>query len=312
MKAIKATGSPLSPHLSVTEAPIPKAGAGDVVIKVKAASVNPKDFKLNFNLARPSTLIPNLAPPLFGDDLAGVVVEVGRGVADYKVGDEVYGMDMRLRTASLAEYARIATKRIAPKPASLTFEEAASVPLAALTALQGLRKGNAKTDSQVLLIGASGGVGTFAVQIAKAMGCEVTAVCGQFNVQRVKDLGADTVVNRHETDYRQLDKQFDLVFDITSFETPKNCERILKLSGYFISTAGQTTAYLGMLKRPNPRHQFIFVESYTNDLLQLNEWIDQGLVRPVIAKTYSMEEADLAYAFSRTGKANGKIVLTWA
>ena len=313
MKAIINAGTPLNPCLEVAERPMPELSPNDVLVKVYASSVNPKDWKLNLNMSRIHALrSTGSRPALFGDDMAGVVVEVGSAVTQFKPGDAVYGMDMRLRTAALAEYARIATKRIALKPKSLSFEEAAGVPLAALTALQGLRKGHAKKGSRVFITGASGGVGTFAVQIAKALGCHVTAVCGTRNIEMVRALGADEVVDRHAGDFRQTHGPYDLVFDITSFETPMGCKRLMGEHGYFISTAGQMNSYLGMLNPLQKRASLIYVESYTRDLDTLREMIDASQVRPVLAARYTLEESQQAYEFSQSGKANGKIVITIA
>jgi len=178
MKTITTSGWGLSAELVLNTISAPtRLGANDVLVQVHGASVNPKDWKLNYHAAVAFTpLLVSKLPPFFGDDLAGVIIDKGSKVRDCEIGDAVYGMDMRPRTASLAERTRIDQKRIAKKPPSLTFQQAASMPLAAQTALQGLKKGKAEAGKTVLIIGASGGVGTFAVQIAKAMGLNVAGV----------------------------------------------------------------------------------------------------------------------------------------
>ena len=224
MKAIVTTGWGLNAKLTLTETDAPQQpGPDDVLVQVHAASVNPKDWKLNYHLVVAATPVGiKRLPPIFGDDLAGVVIAKGRNVRHFEIGDAVYGMDMRLRTASLAEQAIISQHRVAKIPRGLSFNEAASLPLAALTALQGLRKGGARAGKSVLIIGASGGVGTLAVQIAKQMKLHVTGVCSTRNLDFVRELGADALIDYTQGDYRKTAGEFDIVFDVTSYETPLN------------------------------------------------------------------------------------------
>ena len=316
MKAVVATGSPVNPVLALSEMPEPgEPGPHDVIVKVHAASVNPKDWKLNYNLARAGRFTPLLRRrlgPLFGDDLAGTVVAKGDKVTDLEIGDAVYGMDMRLRTASLAEYALISRKRIARKPDCLSFEQAASMPLAAQTALQGFRKGHAGKGSRVLVIGASGGVGTFAVQIGKAQGMHVTAVCSGRNADFVRELGAHAVIDYTQGDYRRSAGQFDMVFDVTSYETPATCAPLLAAEGWFISTGGQ-----GMSMLATPLYRLrglnadnVVVESWTRDLDQLSYLADNGELRPVIDSEFELSQAQAAYDRNRGGRCRGKVVIT--
>lgn len=310
MKAIVPSGFGPAMRLEVGERATPKPGNDDVLVKVHAASVNPKDWKLNTSLATLATpLGARLLPPLFGDDLTGEVVEVGANVEAFQVGDRVYGMDMRPRTASLAEYAAIRAKRIARMPENAGFGEAAAVPLAGQTALQGLRKGRAEAGSSVLVIGASGGVGTYAVQMAKAMGCHVTGVCSTRNIELVRGLGADAVIDYTAGDYRHSAGPFDLVFDVTSFETPVSCAALRKPGGYFISTMGHGRSMVGTLIVRDPKAALITVESYARDLKTIAEWMGAGQVESVIDSRYSLAEAQKAYKRSRSGRARGKIVI---
>lgn len=310
MKTIVPAGWGLNTHLVLGEADQPTPRDHEVLVAVKAASVNPKDWKLNYSLAVLATpLGARFLPPIFGDDLAGIVVAKGAKVRHFEVGDAVYGMDMRLRTASLAEYAVINQRRIAHIPRQITFAEAAALPLAGQTALQGLRKGQAQAGSSVLIIGASGGVGTLAVQIAKAMGCYVTAVCGTNNMALVKALGADAVIDYRVGDYRHNAGTFDVVFDVTAYETPDSCADLLKPKGYFISTAGNAKALLTTLKHRHIRAKVVKVESYQEDLETLNTWLQTGKLRPVIDSTYSLANSQQAYERSRSGRAKGKIVI---
>lgn len=310
MKAIMPNGFGPAMHLELGDRGTPKPGRGDVLVRVVAASVNPKDWKLNWSLAMLATpLGARFMPPVFGDDLAGEIVAVGANVEGFQPGDEVYGMDMRLRTASLAEYAVISQKRIAPVPANASFNEAAAAPLAAQTALQGLRKGFAARGRSVLIIGASGGVGSYAVQIAKIMGCRVTGVCSTRNIELVRGLGADEVVDYTAGDYRQSAGKFDLVFDVTSFETPSSCAVLRTPGGYFLSTIGHSRALAGTLLARDPRASVIMVESYTRDLKTIAEWMAAGQLRSIIDSSWSLADAQKAYERSRSGRSRGKIVI---
>ncbi len=311
MTAVVPQGLGLRPRLGLADKPLPKLTPDDVLVKVHAASVNPKDWKLNASLAAITSPLPTRAmPPVFGDDLAGVVVAAGSRVTEFSVGDAVYGMDMYLRTASLAQYARIARGRIAKMPPGLSFGEAASMPLAALTALQGLvDKGGAGKGSQVLIIGASGGVGTFAVQIAHALECEVTAVCSARNAALVTALGADQVVDYTQVDIHQLPHQYDIVFDVTSFETPAKCRSLLKPGGRFVSTGGYPGAVMGVLLNRRVDAQFVWVRSNTQDLQTLARMVEQGQLKPIIDSRFPLADAQGAYDRSRSGRAREKIVI---
>ena len=310
MKAIVTNGFGPATRLVLGEREMPTPGEDDVLVRVHAASVNPKDWKLNLSLAMAATpLATRFMRPLFGDDLAGEVVSVGANVDGFEAGDRVYGMDMRLRTASLCEYAVIDQRRIAHMPVNASFAEAAAVPLAGQTALQGLRKGRAETGSSVLIIGASGGVGTYAVQIAKAMGCHVTGVCSTRNIQLVDELGSDEIIDYAAGDYRKSAGPFDLVFDVTSFETPSSCAAMRKPDGHFVSTMGHARGLLGTVVARSRNASIIMVESYRRDLDTIAGWMAGGQVRSIIDSTYPLAQAQQAYDRSRTGRARGKIVI---
>lgn len=315
MRAVVASGGVISPELKVVKVAEPgKPGPHDVLVRVHAASVNPKDWKLNYNIARStglSGLVARRVGPLFGDDLAGIVIATGSKVRDLSPGDAVYGMDMRLRTASLAEKAIISRKRIARMPEGLTFAEAASMPLAALTALQGLRKGHASKGSRVLIIGASGGVGTFAVQIAKALGMHVTGVCSGANADFVRDLGADAVIDYTAGDYRHSAGEYDLVFDVTSYETPQTCAALIGPEGWFISTGGQGMSMLAtpLYRLAGKNADSVVVESWTKDLDTLSGMVARGELKPVIDSQFDLADAEAAYERNRSGRCRGKVVI---
>lgn len=313
MKAIATSGWGHKTRLTMRDVAAPgKPGPNDVLVKVYAASVNPKDWKLNYHIAMLASppLVKKL-PPLFGDDLAGTVMAVGDKVTDFAVGDEVYGMDMRLRTASLAEQTLIHQKRIAKKPMSLSFEEAASMPLAAQTALQGLRKGKAQAGSKVLIIGASGGVGTFAVQIAKVMGAHVTGVCSGRNADFVRQLGADEVIDYTQGDYRKNAGIFDLVFDVTSYESPRTCAALIAEHGWFISTGGDARSMLGtpLYRLIGKNASSVVVESWRKDLDALTAMVDSGKLKPIIDSKFELTDSEQAYQRNRSGRCRGKVVI---
>lgn len=313
MKAVMTSGWGLSAKLVVEDRKAPaRLGANDVLVQVHAASVNPKDWKLNYHLAVLATpLFIKKISPIFGDDLSGIVIAIGSNVTDFAIGDAVYGMDMRLRTASLAEQTRISQRRIAKKPAKLSFAQAAAMPLAALTALQGLRKGKTKPGSSVLIIGASGGVGCFAVQIAKAMGAHVTGVCSNRNSEFVLSLGADAVIDYTQGDYRQQVRPFDLVFDVTSYETPLTCSKLMAKNGYFISTGGDGASMFGtpFYRLLGKNAGTVVVESYREDLEELAALVESGKLTPIIDSQFPLSESEQAYARSRTGRSRGKVVI---
>ena len=313
MKAVTTSGWGLSARLVLENIPAPsRLGPNDVLVQVHAASVNPKDWKLNYHAAVAFTpLLVNKLPPFFGDDLAGVVIDKGSKVRDFEIGDAVYGMDMRPHTASLAELTRIDQKRIARKPPSLTFQQAAAMPLAAQTALQGLHKGKAEAGKKVLIIGASGGVGTFAVQIAKAIGLHVTGVCSGRNADFVRQLGAEEIIDYTQGDYRKTSGSFDLVFDVTSYESPLSCDALIADDGWFISTGGDARSMLVTpFYRVFGKHcGTVVVESWKRDLDTLSALVESGKLRPIIDSVFSLAQSQEAYDRSRTGRCRGKVVI---
>ena len=258
----------------------------------------------------------NLRPSntwVLGDDLAGIIVEKGSMVKQFEVGDEVYGMSMNFRTGSCAEFAAISHDCIAQKPVNLRYAEAASVPLAGLTALQALSLGNVNEYSNILIIGASGGVGTFAVQIAKAMGAYVTGVCSGKNSDLVLSLGADEVIDYTKRSFIDEEHDFDVVIDATSFESLFSCSSILKEDGIYVTTAGFAhsilTFFAAKYRPGKQRSKKTWVNSNTKDLEKLRYYLESGQVVPVLDSEYSLSEISKSYARSKTGRAVGKIVI---
>ena len=225
-------GSPDVLELEEIDRPIP--GDDQVLVRVQAASVNPVDWHRMRGLPNFMRAGEGLAKPKnpgLGADVAGRVEAVGGTVTQFQPGDEVFGMSIR----TLAEYVCVSDQGIVPKPANLTFEQAATVPVAAITGLQGLRdKGRIEAGQKVLINGASGGVGTFAVQIAKSFGAEVTGVCSTRNVDLVRSLGADHVIDYTRDDFTRSGQRYDLIFDSAGYRSLSDCRRVLGTDGILV------------------------------------------------------------------------------
>ncbi|MFL5926247.1 MAG: NAD(P)-dependent alcohol dehydrogenase [Gaiellaceae bacterium] len=252
---------------------------------------------------------------LVGSDFAGTVEAVGRDVSDLRPGDEVFGVG----SGAFAEYV-CAGPAVAPKPANLTFEEAAAVPVAALAALQGLRDhGRLRSGQKVLINGASGGVGTFAVQIAKALGAEVTGVCSSRNVDLVRSLGAVRVIDYTREDFTRSSERYDLILDVAGSRSWFACRRVLDPQATFVIVGGPATPFLGPLGHiaavrlaslGSSRKAVFFVAKPNNpDLQTLQELLESGMVKPVVEQRYELSEIRDALRHLRA-HAQGKIVVT--
>jgi NADPH:quinone reductase-like Zn-dependent oxidoreductase len=298
----------------------PAVGDDQVLVRVHASSVNPADWYgvTGFLPARIGNGLRRPDDPSVGADLAGSVEAVGKDVKHLQPGDEVYGVS----GSSWAEYSCARADRLAPKPSNLSFEEAAAVPVAAITALQGLRdKGRVEPGQRVLINGASGGVGTFAVQLAKAFGAEVTGVCSTRNVEQARALGADRVVDYTQEDFTKLGVRHDLMLDIAGSRSFLDCRRVLTPEATVVLIGGRMT-YRGLSVLPHiagtilkstGRSQsvkFFVANVTTEDLAFLGELFETGKLRPVIEKQYGLSEAPDALAHLGEGHARGKIVIT--
>lgn len=291
-----------------------------VLVRVRAASINPVD--LYTLMGKPLLMRANggLLKPKnnrLGIDFAGTVEAVGRDVTAFQVGDAVFGG----KSGALAEYVCVRDGFVL-KPANLTFEEAAAVPVAAITALQGLRdKGKLQSGQKVLINGASGGVGTFAVQIAKVLGAEVTAVCSSRNMELVRSLGADHVIDYTREDYTRSDRRYDLILDLAGNKSWSESKRILNLQGTLVIVgAPKGSALLGPLShiakvrlaafRSSQNVLFFIAQINQADMKVLRELLESGKVKPVIDKRYSSSQVSDAFGHLGEGHAQGKIVLT--
>jgi NADPH:quinone reductase-like Zn-dependent oxidoreductase len=298
----------------------PPVGDGDVLVRVRAASVNPADWYAMTGtpwVARPTMGLRKPRATRVGLDLAGVVAAVGGDVTRFKPGDEVFGAG----TGTLAEQVAVAEDTLVPKPSNLSFEQAAAVPVAGLTALQGLRdKGRLRPGQRVLVNGASGGVGTFAVQIAKALGAEVTGVCSTRNVEMAGSLGADRVVDYTREDFTGTDRRYDLLLDVAGSRPWPACRRVLEPAGTLVLVGAPTgSRLLGPLGhiakvrlaslRAGQRVVFFISKATTEDLTALADLLEAGTVTPVVERTYALSEAVHAFRHLGEGHARGKLVV---
>jgi len=311
-------GSPEVLELSEVDKPIP--ADDEVLVRVRATSVNPVDWHGVTGTPYVARLQTGLRGPksaAVGVDFAGQVEAVGRNITELAPGDDVFGG----RNGAFAEYVCV-RNAVAVKPSNLTFEQAAAVPVAATTALQGLRdKGALEPGQKVLVNGASGGVGTFAVQIAKALGAEVTAVCSTGNVELVRSLGADRVVDYTREDFTRSGQRYDLLLDNAGSRSFSACRRVLRPDGRLVVVGGpKTSRLLGPLphmvvtvaaSRVRSQRAVAFLAKLNKeDLRVLTELLEAGTVRPVIDRTYELAEIGDALRYLGEGHARGKIVVT--
>lgn len=292
------------------EAPDPVPGPGEVRVRVRAAALNPKDVLVRKGKMRLFT--GGRFPQQSGYDLAGAVEALGPGVRSVRVGDPVFAMIQSWRAGACAERALVPEDELARAPASLSSVEAAAVPLAALTALQALRDLlRLRPGQEVVLNGASGGVGGFAVQIAKILGARAVGVCSRRNAARVAELGADEVLPYDEVPLASLDRRFDALFDIFGSAPYPRVKHLLGPRGRYVTTIPRPdTVARDLLTRLSRRPaRLVVVKSNRPDLSQLARWIDAGKLRPVVDRVYPIEEAAAAHAYLETKRARGKVVL---
>jgi NADPH:quinone reductase-like Zn-dependent oxidoreductase len=316
-------GSPDVLELSEVEKPTPKED--EVLLKVQAASVNPADWHLLRGKPYIARLQLGLRKPkdrVLGCDVAGQVEAVGNNVTMLQPGDEVFGSPFMHGFGAFAEFVCVSEDLLAPKPATLSFEQAAALPLAASTALQGLRDhGRIEPGHKVLIIGASGGVGTFAVQIAKSFDAEVTGVCSTRNVEMVRSLGADHVIDYTQEDFTQIGQKYALIFQLAGTRSPSECRRALTSKGTLVLSSGESDGrWIGPVDRiikalvlspfASQKMASFTVKPNKEDLEFLKQLIEAGKVSPVIDRTYSLSETPEAIRYIESGHARGKVVIT--
>ena len=321
MKAIVQRGYG-APHevLHVAEVETPAAGADQVLVSVRASSANPWDW--HFIRGEPLLFraagLGGIRKPKFpvpGGDLAGTVEQAGCGVTAFKPGDEVYGFGH----GAFAEYIAVDQGSLAPKPGNLTFEQAAAVPLAAVTAMQGLRAGGIQPGQHVVIIGASGGVGTFAVQIARHLGAQVTGVCSTRHVDLVRGLGAEQVIDYTKQDFTTGAARYDLALQLGGTYSPAAIRKVLTPRGTLIQSSGDGSRWLGpvgnMIKAmalsplAGQTLKSFTAKVTTQDLTEVGGLIESGHITPVIDRTYPLTKAAAAVELVEQGSPAGKVIV---
>ncbi|MBF9017600.1 MULTISPECIES: NAD(P)-dependent alcohol dehydrogenase [unclassified Oceanispirochaeta] len=315
MKAIVQNDYASPDALKVKEVEKPKIKKNEVLVKVIASSINAGDlFSLNGTpfIVRFSVGFPKPKDFILGWDVAGKIVEVGKDITEIKVGDEIFGST----ESAFAEYVVMDMEKLARKPSNMSFEEAAAAPTAAITALQRLRDGgNIKKGQKVLITGASGGVGSFAVQIAKSLGAEVTGLCSTGKVDMVRSIGADHVIDYQKEDFTKSDMRFDLILDNTGNRSFSDMKRVLTSDGMIIPNSGHGgmsyvikafalapfTKKIGVMK---------IADLNTKDFNILRSMMESGDIRPVVDKVFPFEKIPDAIKYLEDGLARGKIVIS--
>jgi len=308
--------------LELREVSKPGVKPGEVLVRVRAASPNPYDWHFMRGMpyiARPATGFLKPKNSILGSDMAGEVEAVGDGVTRFRQGDAVFGF---VGAGGFAEYVSVTEERLALKPANLTFEQAATVPLAAMTALQGLRdEGEIRSGQKVLIVGASGGVGTFAVQIANWYGADVTGVCSTRNVELVRSIGAANVIDYTAEDFTRSGRKYDLIFQLAGTASPSACRRALTARGTLVLSSGDSPGRIigavgriikAVILSPfiGQKLRVLNTKARSDDLQFLKDLIEAGSVTPVIDRTYPLSEAPDAIRYLETGRARGKVVIS--
>jgi alcohol dehydrogenase len=310
--------------------PDPEVGENDVLVQIHAAGVNPIDFKIrngDFKL-----ILPHRFPLILGSEAAGVVVRVGSRVRRFKPGDEVYARPRKGRIGTFAEYIAIAEDDVAHKPITLTMEEAASIPLVGLTAWQALvERANLKKGQKVLIHAGSGGVGTFAIQLAKRFGAIVATTASAASFDLVKRLGADIAIDYRNDDFETILADYDVVLSSLDGETLHKSLRVLKPGGILISISGPpdpdfakeidasrivslamrllSTRIRRKSKRRHVRYSFLLMRASGDQLREIGSLIDLGIIRPCVDRVFPFESTKEAMAYVESGRAKGKVVV---
>jgi len=317
--------------LRAAEVPVPELRDNDVLVQIHAAGVNPIDAKIKDGEFK--RILPYRLPLILGNDLAGVVVRVGPQVRRFTPGDEVYARPDKDRIGTFAEFIAVSEDDLAAKPQSLSMEQAASLPMVALTAWQALvERANVRPGQKVLIHAGSGGVGTVAIQLAKHLGATVATTTSTANVELVKGLGADVVVDYKKEDFATILDDYDVVLDPLGGETLEKSLRVLRPGGTVIGIAGPPdpdfaqeigaswfvrlamTLLSYRIKKQARRRQvtysFLFMKASGNELRKITTLVDAGTIRPVIDKVFPYESTKDALAYVETGRTQGKVVVT--
>lgn len=298
--------------LEYRQLPRPRAGRNQVVVKVQASSLNPHDWKY-YDALKGIAALPAMPAFRLGHDLAGTIVEAGRGVDRFAEGDEVFAMSMA--PGAFGEYVALDHRMIAHTPKNLASREAAALPMVSLTAWDAFLLAKLQPGDRLLVVGGSGGVGAHAVQIARAKGAAVSAVCSTANVAFVGAIGAAEIVDYKREDVFALGNRFDVVFDTVGTFSPARVRRVLAPRGRFVSivnsAANVAATFASRLPGlPLPRTTTFVALPIGRHLAEIGRLVEAGALRPIVDREFAIEDIDAAVAYSKTGRARGKIVLT--
>ena len=316
--------------MRMAEVPTPEIYEYEVLAEIHAASINPIDFKIRDGKVK--MLLKYEMPLILGNDFAGVITKVGSKVTRFKVGDEIYARPRKNKIGTFAEYIAIHEDDIALKPKNLSFEEAASIPLVGLTSYQALHDIMQLQKGQKILIHAgSGGVGTFAIQLAKIMGAIVTTTASEAGANLVTSLGADEIINYKTEKFEDILKNYDAVFDTIGGATLEKSFNIIKRGGNIVSVSGMPNARFGkefgsgffktllfslaskkltaLEKKHNAQYSFLFMKPSGDQLRTIANYIEAGKIKPVIDRVFPFEDAQKAMEYSEAGRAKGKIIV---
>jgi NADPH:quinone reductase-like Zn-dependent oxidoreductase len=290
--------------VELRDMPNPVAGPGQVLIRVRAASVNPSDWKIRRGMFK--SRLGNKFPLPLGRECSGEVVETGSNVTRFKKGDQVVAVLNVLSLGSFAEYVAVPEQSVFSKPANISFEEATTIPIAGLTALRSLRDaGGIKKGMKVAVIGAAGGVGHFAIQIAKVFGAEVTAVNKSIHADFVKSLGADKVIDYTKEDFTRGGEKYDIVFDAVTKRSFAECKHALTDNGVYVSTLPIS----GPTQEQGKQAKTVSGGPTQEDMQWMKERIEEGRIKIAVKKVFPLDHAGDALAESETGQVSGKLVL---
>jgi len=317
-------------QLELTEVPKPKIRENEVLVEIYSASVNQLDSKLKSGEFK--FLLPYKFPLILGHDVAGIVIEVGSKVKNFKVGDEIFSRVPDFHIGTFAEFIAIDENFVALKPKNISMEEAASIPLVGLTVWQAfIEKANLKKGQKVFIQAGSGGVGTFAIQLAKHLGAFVATTTSEKNFELVKQLGADVVIDYKKQDFENILKDYDLVLNSQDQKTLEKSLRILKSGAKLISISGPPDKDFAkeiglnflmkfvisllsfktkkLAKKQNVDYSFLFMQANGNQLTQISKLIESGIIKPTIDKIFPFEQTNDAINYVESGKAKGKIII---
>lgn len=307
MKAVYIENYGGKDQLHYGDIPDPVVGPKDVLIQAYAAAVNPVDWKIREGYLKGH--LEYAFPLVLGWDVAGVVLKVGPNVTTFQVGDKVFSRPATHRNGTYAEYVAVDEHLVAPKPDNITYEEAASVPLAGLTAWEALHElTHVAPNQKVLIHGGAGGVGIYAIQLAKAFGAHVATTASTSNLDFVKAYGADVAIDYTKDDFAEVLSDYDVVFDTIGGEVQQKSFQVLKKGGTLVSIVSPPSEDLA--KEREVHTEYFFLQPDGNKLRQLGELIEAGKVKPVVGAVFPLEDTAKAHELSETNHARGKIVLT--